>query len=213
MIKIPLVGSPAGSGEPEQAEVSALTECLGALARDRERARILGEQARRFVASTHLPERSARLIAEACDEWQAVPGAGAREPAVEVAPPPPTSLTWGALECSLEVRGQENWPEGERREIEIELRNQGVARLLPADQGLIEHGGVALQILLEGPREDPLLRRPWLPLPRALEAGDSFTFRVPLRRPLGPSRLRVEPMVLGGAGLRTLGGPAWECAV
>ena len=75
VIKIPLVGSPVGLGEPEQAEVSALTECLGALARDRERARILGEQARRFVASTHLPERSARLIAEACDEWQAVPPA------------------------------------------------------------------------------------------------------------------------------------------
>ena len=57
---------------------------------------------------------------------------------------------------------------------------------------------------------DHLAGEPWPPLPRDLPPGDETTIDLELRRPLGRTRLRVEPHVLGVAGATALHGPSWE---
>jgi glycosyltransferase involved in cell wall biosynthesis len=140
--------------------------------------------------------------------------------------PPPTSLTWCRLAGELEVRGAElPWPEGERRRLEIVLRNHGFARWLAGGRG---PGGVAVVVKLIAGGRDLLADRPWLPLPCDLDPGEEVRLELEVRRPTGPPgspwppgverlplapdrvRLWIEPHLFGGLGLSQLGGPRWE---
>ncbi len=139
---------------------------------------------------------------------------------------PPSSLTWGRFDGDVEVRGADlPWPEGERRRLEVVLRNRGFARWLGGDRG---PGGIALVAKLIAGGTDLLAGRPWLPLPRDLGPGEEARFQLEVRRPPGPPgapwppgvtrmplaadrvRLWIEPHMFGGVGLSQLGGPRWE---
>jgi glycosyltransferase involved in cell wall biosynthesis len=211
---------PVGDGE---AEAAALAERMAALLAMPERLLAMGEAAREHVRRHHDPRRAAAAVAAACTEWaQAVPPdeAARREEA------PPSSLAWGRLAGELEVRGAEPpWPEGERRRLEIVLRNRGFARWLAGGRG---PGGVAVVVKLIAGGRDLLADRPWLPLPRDLAPGEEVRLELAVRRPPGPPappwppgvtrlpiapdriRLWVEPHLFGGLGLSQLGGPRWE---
>ena len=142
------------------------------------------------------------------------------------AAPPPSSLVWGHLPGELEVRGAEPpWPEGERRRLEIVVRNRGFASWLAGRRG---PGGVAVVVKLLAEGRDLFAGRPWLPLPRDLAPGEEARLAVDVRRPPGPQpsplppgvprmpvlpgriRLWIEPHLFGGLGMAELGGPRWE---
>ena len=165
--------------------------------------RRLGDAAREHVAREHDPERAAAAMAAACADLAAT-APPERSPA---APPPPSSLTWGALRGSLRLDGAAAWAPGERRTVQLRLRNEGVARWLAADRG---QGGLALRVEVLGPNADAVGGLHWLPLPHDLAPGEEHTFELTLRRPLGPVQLRAVPRLLGMADLPRFGGPYLE---
>jgi hypothetical protein len=148
----------------------------------------------------------ARRLGEILFEWSAF--AATPLPARSASVPRPTSLTWGRLEGALQVVGVEDWRPGERRTVEVRLRNLSFGRWLCAEAGA---GGIALEVSFVGPELHPL--GPWIPLPVDLHPLEERSFPVALRRPLGPCRLRIEPHLIGGGGFSSLGGPVWEAAV
>jgi glycosyltransferase involved in cell wall biosynthesis len=208
-------------------EVDTLAAMLRDLLARPERLRAMGEAARELVRSRHDPARSAEAVLAAAEEWRELPPPsvsipplpGEREGAWERGPggegsggagffPPPTSLTWGRLDGSMEVEGAElPWPEGERRTLRIRLRNTGFAHWLAGEKGA---GGVAVVVKLFADGEDLLEGRPWLALPRDLPPGEEVVFETEVRRPPGPSWLWIEPHLFGGLGLSKYGGPHWE---
>ncbi len=231
-VKVPLnperpadPANPAGSENPEDTapEVEALAARLAALLAEPSRLRAMGEAAREHVRRLHDPRLAAAAVAVACAEWAAAPPQDALGTLAE---PPPSSLAWGRLGGELEVRGAEPpWPEGERRRLEIVLRNRGFARWLAGGRG---PGGVAVVVKLIAGGRDLFAGRPWLPLPRDLPPGGEVRFTVEVRRPPGPPappwpagvtrlplapdriRLWIEPHLFGGLGLSQMGGPRWE---
>ena len=242
-IKVPLA--------PEAREVAVLGARLASLLAQPEWLRAMGEAAREHVRRHHDPRRAAAAVAAACAECAAAPPPAlrsARSATVQGSagnalrgheePPPeaslpfslpstlPSSLSWGRLAGELEVRGAEPpWPEGERRRLEVVLRNRGFARWLAGDRG---PGGVAVVVKLIAEGRDLFASRPWLPLPRDLAPGEEARFTFEVRRPPGPPappwppgvtrlplapdriRLWIEPHLFGGLGLSQLGGPRWE---
>jgi len=200
-------------------EVLALAASLRDLLAHPEALQAMGERARKHVAHTHAPERSAAAVVEACRELAEIspPGsspASASSTAEKVSVPAPSSLTWSQLKGTLSVAGDEApWPEGARRSLSLKLTNSSPARWLA---GTLGPGAVALQVQLlelddEGePIQDLYAHRPWLPLPRTLGPGESESLSLEVRKPLGRSRLRIEPHVLGGAGFSKHGGPVWQ---
>jgi glycosyltransferase involved in cell wall biosynthesis len=197
VVKVPVDGDEPG----------ALAAQLAGLLETPERLTDMGRAARALVAREHSPERAAAAIVEACLELAelAPPGPEARRL------PPPSSLIWGELPGSLEVIGAENpWPPGERRNLQVIVRNEGPARWLAADRG---EGGVALEVRLLGQDDEPLETHPWIPLPRDLEPGESWAIELPMRRPPVPCRLVLEPRVLEVGSLRFLRGTRWEKAL
>jgi glycosyltransferase involved in cell wall biosynthesis len=185
-------------------EPGALAAALAGLLSAPERLRRMGEAARALVAREHAPERAAAAVVAACRELaeREPPGPAPRRL------PPPSSLVWGALEGVLEVAGAEPpWPPGERRTLEIAVRNTGLARWLAADRG---EGGVAFAVRLLGEDGAVLEERPWLGLGRDLLPGDAWRVDVAVRRPLTPARLVVEPRRVGDVPLPPLGGLLWE---
>jgi glycosyltransferase involved in cell wall biosynthesis len=241
-VKVPLA-PPAegegGEGWPEPAstaagaaaagEVGELAARLAALLAEPERLRAMGEAAREHVRRHHDPRRAAAAVADACAAWAAAPPPAALSAGVDVPGSgggPPSSMTWGRLAGELEVRGAEPpWPEGERRRLEVVLRNRGRARWLAGDRG---PGGIAVVVKLIAEGRDLFAGRPWLPLPRDLAPGEETRFTLAVRRPPGPPappwppgvtrlplapdriRLWIEPHLFGGLGLSQLGGPRWE---
>ncbi len=220
-LKVPL--APDGGGAVEAA---ALAACLAELLREPRRLQAMGEAAREHVRMHHDPRRAAAAVAEACAEWAAAPpletAAGDRWAAAA----PPSSLAYGRLPGEIEVHGAElPWAEGERRRLEVTLRNRGFARWSAGSRG---PGGVALVVKLIAGGADLLASRPWLPLARDLAPGEEARFQVEVRRPPGPPgepwpagvtrrplaadsiRLWIEPHLFGGVGLSQLGGPRWE---
>ncbi len=229
-IKVPLAPpAPPGKREGpvtaavEAREVAELAARLASLLAEPERLRSMGEAAREHVRRHHDPGRAAAAVADACAEWVAAP-----PPSWPTSLPssPPTSLTWGRLAGELEVRGAEPpWPEGERRRLEVVVRNRGFARWLAGDRG---PGGIAVVVKLIAEGRDFFAGRPWLPLPRDLAPGEEARLTLEVRRPPGPPappwppgvtrlplapdriRLWIEPHLFGGLGLSQLGGPRWE---
>jgi glycosyltransferase involved in cell wall biosynthesis len=215
----------------EAREVAGLAARLAALLAEPDRLRAMGEAAREHVRRHHDPRRAAAAVAAACAEWAAAPppaGAGPRrdEPPAGLPSSLPSSMTWGRLAGELEVRGAEPpWPEGERRRLEVVLRNRGFARWLAGGRG---PGGIAVVVKLIVEGRDLFAGRPWLPLPRDLAPGEEARFTLAVRRPPGPPappwpagvtrlplapdriRLWIEPHLFGGLGLSQLGGPRWE---
>jgi glycosyltransferase involved in cell wall biosynthesis len=196
-----VVRVPLGDGE-----IPALAQELRGLLRARERLHAMGDAARHLIRTVHDPEKAADAIIVACRDLLAAK----REPLEPLRCPPPTSLTWGHLPGELRVRGAEPpWRAGERRRLEVRLRNTGVAKWLA---GRRPEGGIAIEArLIDGESgKDLLAEKPWIPLPDDVEAGQEVSVALFLRRPPGPCRLRIEPHVLGGFGMSALGGPAWE---
>ncbi len=193
---------PLGDAEPE-----ALAALLRELLADPGRLRAMGQAAREHVRVRHDPARAARAIVDACEEFAGLPTPG-DDPGNQPEVPPPSSLAWGRLPGEMEVTGVEPpWPEGERRRLEIRLRNTGFARWLAGERG---PGGVAVVVKLFVEGEDLLAGRPWLALPHDLAPGDEVRFATEVRRPPGPAHLWIEPHLFGGLGLSKLGGPRWE---
>jgi glycosyltransferase involved in cell wall biosynthesis len=197
---------PLDDGAADGAEVAGLARVVRQALADRDRLAAAGARARAWVARHHRPEQVARTLGELLARWRVAADPVERRP---TSPPRPTSLTWGRFEGALRVLGAERWSPGERREIEVRLRNVSYARWLCADAG---PGGVALEVsFVEG-----AARRaagPWIPLQTDLEPLAERGFRLTLRRPLGACRLRVEPHVIGAGGFSALGGPVWEAEV
>jgi glycosyltransferase involved in cell wall biosynthesis len=236
-IKVPLappgerVTEPApkeAAAAAEAREVAELAARLASLLAEPERLRAMGEAAREHVRRHHDPRRAAAAVADACAEWAAAPPPAALSAGVHASGGGglPSSMTWGRLAGELEVRGAEPpWPEGERRRLEVVLRNRGFARWLAGDRG---PGGIAVVVKLIAAGRDLFADRPWLPLPRDLAPGEEARFTLAVRRPPGPPappwppgvtrlplapdriRLWIEPHLFGGLGLSQLGGPRWE---
>lgn len=193
---------PLGGEEP-----AALAALLRELLADPGRLRSMGRAAREHVRARHDPERAARAVAEACEEWAEMPPPG-DDPGDRPDVPPPSSLAWGRLPGEIEVAGADlPWSEGERRRLEIRLQNTGFARWLAGERG---PGGVAVVVKLFVDGADLLAGRPWLALPHDLPPGAEVRLATEVRRPPGPAHLWIEPHLFGGLGLSKLGGPRWE---
>lgn len=187
-------------------EVDALAAMLRDLLARPERLRAMGEAARELVRNRHDPARSAEAVLGAAEEWRELPPPGGAPDIPDTSPP--TSLTWGRLDGTMDIEGAElPWPEGERRTLRIHLRNTGFAHWLAGEKG---PGGVAVVVKLFADGEDLLEGRPWLALPRDLPPGEEVVFETEVRRPPGPSWLWIEPHLFGGLGLSKYGGPHWE---
>lgn len=196
--------------ESPSAEVRALAEVLADLSGNRDRILEMGQQACTFVGEHHQPKACAERLVAACERL--IEDASRKAPvASEDRPKRPTSLTWGRLDAVVEVAGTADWRPGERRCIEVTLRNVGFARWRRGDAG---PGGVAVAVELWDVNRDLDLRsgEPWLSLPRDLDPGEHVTLKLSLRRPLGAAELRVSPHVLGGRSFER-GGPLWQQAV
>ena len=193
---------PLGDEEP-----AALAALLRELLADPARLRSMGRAAREHVRRRHDPARAARAVVEACEEWAELPPPG-DDPGGRPYVPAPSSLAWGKLPGEVEVEGADlPWAEGERRRLDVRLRNTGFARWLAGERG---PGGVAVVVKLFVDGEDLLAGRPWLALPHDLAPGEEVRFATEVRRPPGPAHLWIEPHLFGGLGLSKLGGPRWE---
>ncbi|HUO87015.1 MAG TPA: glycosyltransferase [Thermoanaerobaculia bacterium] len=178
-------------------EVPALAALLPALLDDGERLAAMGEAARRLVTRDHDPATAAAAVATACVELADRQPPGDRP----AAPPPASTVACRRLDGEIVVAGAEApWPAGERRRLALTVTNHGACRWLAARRG---PGGVAFEVRLAagvadhpGAEVDPDAGRPWLPLPRDLAPGEREVIELDLRRPPGPARLLVEPVVL-----------------
>lgn len=187
-------------------EVEALAGALADLLSAPQRLRQMGEAARRFVGEHHQPSRAASALLEACGRWAALDPPSL--PAL--APPSPTTRTWGVIDGGLRLEGLADWRPGARRTLTLVAHNRGLARWLAAGRG---SGGVMFEARLEivgrdGAAVDLLAGRPWTGLPVDLEPGRSLELELDLRRPPGPAVLSIEPHVVGVGSFRSLGGPA-----
>ena len=200
VVKAPLADDPG-------AEAAALAGLLRDLLAAPERLAEMGAAARTFIEREHRPASAARAVAEALDEWSGEP-AGKPAPFPAPQPPAPTSLTWGWLPGRIDVEGCEApWREGERRSIELVVRNTGFATWLA---GHNEDGGVVLEPQLWSGGRDLFRGRRWIPLPRDLPPGDACRIPLRVRRPIGPARLRFEPHLFGGGSMTLCGATACD---
>lgn len=219
VVKVPLHAAVGAGGEPEadaeaDPEVETLVRRVAALLAAPERLRAMGAAAREHVRLRHDPAAAAAAVADACREWRSAPPpsetAGDRRPAV----PPPTSRVRERLPGAIEwLEPEPDWPPGARRRLAFRLTNHGPARWLAAHRG---PGGTALQLSLLADGEDLLAGRPWLPLPRDLEVGESCRLEVAVRRPPRAARavlraaLRVAGIEAPGVYGEPVHGGAWQ---
>lgn len=176
---------PLGDDEDERF-VAVVASCLGG---DRGALGEIGRRARRHVAAHHDPALAARAVVEATSELARC------EPPGDLAARPParTSLTAGSSRGEITLRGGERWREGELRTLAVEVRNLGDEIWLPTGA---EPGGVAFAVELLHGETRQRANRPWLGLQRPVAPGESAQLELVLRRPLGPTRLRVVPRIV-----------------
>ena len=193
-LKVPL-------GETEE---EALAAAVGALLRSPEGLATMSSAARDHVRDRHDPAGAAAAIVEHCTEFAELEPPG--DAAFEMASP--SSLTWRRLSGNLEVLGAEGpWPEGERRRLRVQLRNDGFGRWLRTREKRL--GGVWVELHWRSHLRQPDRGTRWLPLQRDLAPGEAVEMEIEIRRPLGVRYLIVEPHLLGVAGFNALGGPSW----
>ncbi|MEE2777564.1 MAG: glycosyltransferase family 4 protein [Acidobacteriota bacterium] len=189
-------------------EVEALATKVRDLLETPGRLEQMGDDARAFVAREHDPDLVARRIVDACVEFtEHAPGTP-----TAATVPAPTSLTSRDTTGTMEVQGFETWPAGEARDLEVRLKNTGACRWLGARRGA---GGVSLwvQVWDELTGIDINAATAWPELPLDLNPGSKYLFRVPLRRPLGPARLRILPMVTGAPKFEPLAVAPFESSI
>jgi hypothetical protein len=187
---------PPGDGEMEK-----LAEALARQLADRESLDRMGEEARRFVAEHHAPERAA-------DELVAAVGELAELAPLAETPPQPgprSTAVQARVPGRIVVHGSENWAPGERRQLEIDVVNDSRIRWLPSHA---LPGGVIFEVQFLSEGRDLFRGRRWLSLPEALEPGSSRRFVLELRRPEAAARLLIKPTLQIAEGHRPLG--AWE---
>lgn len=191
---------PLGEGEDE----ALVATLAGLLLGSREELVRRGERARRFIAERHDPALAAREMVAAVEAL-----AGREPPGDAPAQPGPrSSAIHVRLPGRIEVAGAEDWPAGERRELEVTVVNSGSCRWLASHE---RPGGVIFEIqLYDETGRDLWLGRPWLVLPGPLEPGERRRFRLRVRRPLGGARLLVKPTVHLAEGHRPLGDWEWD---
>ena len=192
-IKIPL-------GEDE---VTSLARTVGETVSDTVTLAGMGEAAREFVRRQHDPDRAAREFVEALGELATIEPLGLQELTIE----PPTTLLWQDLPGEIEVANAElPWQVGSAKQLSVRLRNSGPARWLPTKE---QPGGVILDVQWRREPGGDAVERTWAELPRHVDEGDQFEFRLELRRPREGRFLVVEPHVEGIAGFSKFGGPTW----
>jgi hypothetical protein len=193
VVKVPL-----GDGE-----VAALAEAAGAALADKAALAGMGEAARDLVRRQHDPDHAALQFARALSELSEVepPGASVEHIA------PPTTLLWQDLPGEIEVVDAEApWDVGAAKKLSVRLRNSGPARWLPTKE---QPGGVILDVQWRREPGGDAVERTWSELPRPIDEGETFEFRLELRRPIEGRYLVVEPHIEGIAGLSKYGGPSW----
>ncbi len=206
VVKAPLEVEPA-------AEASLLAGLLRELLDAPARLEAMGEAARSFVVREHDPAAAAEAVVDALIAWSRRPPPDAVSSASVLPPEParPTSLTWGWLPGRIDIEGMDaDWAEGERRTLEIVVQNTGFATWLA---GRNAEGGVLLEPQLWYRGRDLLACRPWLRLPRDVAPGSVCRIALPLRRPPGPARLRIEPHVSLGSSMTACGASAFDRAL
>lgn len=196
-----VVKIPVGEGE-----LPALVARLPELLSDADRLRTMSHAARTEIAERHRVEDAADAVVAACRAWR---------DAAPLEPPParphaPTSYMLNRLPGTLRVEGVKGWRPGTRRAITIELTNDSPGVWLAGEHSV---GGVAFEVRLESEGRDWHSGCPWPHLAADLAPGERARITLELRRPLGATRLRIEPHVYGRRGVSELGGPVWEQAV
>lgn len=163
----------------------------------------MGRAARRFVEERHPPELAAEALLAAVAEL------ASRQPLADVEPLPGPGGTAIHVRVPgrIEVRGVDGWAPGERRELEIEVVNDGRYRWLPSHE---LPGGVIFEVQFLSQGRDLYAGRPWLSLRQALDPGDSIRFPLSLRHPVAAARLMIKPTVHVAEGHRPLGGWEWD---
>ena len=187
-----------------EAEETALAAAVGALLSSPERLAGMAAAAREHVRRRHDPARAAAAIVERCAAFAELEPPGDAAAAV----PAPSSLVWRRLAGNLEVEGADApWPEGQRRRLRLQLRNDGFGRWLRTREKNL--GGVWVEIHWRNHLRQPDVGTQWVPLQRDLAPGEAIELAADVRRPLGVRYLIVEPHLLGVAGFNALGGPSW----
>jgi len=187
-------------------EVTTLARTVGELLAEPERLEEMGRAAREHVRTEHDPEKAAEAVVAGCLALRE------REPAPETqhTVPPPTTLSWRRLPGRIEIEGAElPWVEGERRRLRVKLTNDSFASWLASENN---PGGVVVEFQWRRREDAEPLYTTWFQLPADLHPGENRTFEVETRRPLDAGSLVLEPHLKGGAGLRALNGPVWECS-
>jgi len=181
-------------------EVEGLAAALAErLAAGPEALRAMGALARRHVAERHAPAEAAQRLVEVVAELAGNEPPGDAPPVV----PPRTSVATTHPAGQIEIEGLEGWAPGTRRRLDVRLRNLGPGSWSPSAD---DPGGILFEVGLEeeggvGPSVAP----PWLHLQAPVEPGQEIVLPVELRRPLGPTRLVVQPMRIADAAYRSFG--------
>ncbi|HEV8630792.1 MAG TPA: hypothetical protein VGV61_10780, partial [Thermoanaerobaculia bacterium] len=201
VLKVPLLVGEEGDADAA-AMAARLAELLAAPAELARR----GAAARDYVAREHDPGRAAAAMVAACEELAAAAPPGPA-PADAFAA---SALVWERLAGEVEIAPLAGWAPGERRTLDVTLRNTGDTRWLAATRG---RGGMAIWVEVLGDGLRVVDHLPWIELPRDLAPGEAHTFTVTLRRPLGMALLKVVPRLVGLGDARHYGGPLFEAEV
>lgn len=184
-------------------EAETLARVAGEVLSSHDRLSEMGAAARELIRSRHDPGAAADAVVQACSELAEMEPPGEKPAHM----PPPTSLLWRDLPGEIDVTGAEGpWPEGERRELEVDLTNRGLARWLPTKE---QPGGVHLSLEWRLEIGGSALEEHWNELPKSLDRDQTHRFVVAMRRPRGSRYLVVEPHIKSLSGMTAFGGPSW----
>lgn len=180
---------------PGADELDALAEAIAReLEKSPERRAEDSSRRREYVRHRHDPGRVAGELVGAIQSLTEAAGAPVRH---SLSVPPATSALRQRLRGRIEVEGLESLRPGERGEIVLRVSNLGQEIWLPSHE---MPGGVLFETQLHFGGRDLRAGCPWLVLERALGPGETRSFRLELRRPLGEARLVIRPAVARDEG-------------